>query len=126
MDISLTEIISLISVVLGGGVLFYRQDRKQKELANEVTAIGEWKELYNELKNENKELNSKIDELYGKIEHHRDEKTELRNTILKNTQKIADLELNLLEVSQWKCEVRQCSKRRPPSPITMIDNETDN
>lgn len=123
INIIVTSAVAIVSALGGSSVLYFRQDRKNKELQNEISAISEWQELYKELKEENARLNEKIDELYGKIEYHRDEKTDLRNTILTNAKKISDLEISLVEMSQWKCEVRQCSKRRPPSPITMIDNE---
>lgn len=95
----------------GCGILFYRQERQKKELENNSVAISneassnaEWINLYREVKNE--------------LKDQRDAKIELRN-------EIADLRVEVERLRAWRCERTNCLKRRPPSPITMTEDHTN-
>lgn len=74
----ITALCSLLAAVGGGSIIYVKQNRamketeiklKEKEIkAQEQTfesnEINQWKELYQEVKSENKRLSEKIDELY--------------------------------------------------------------
>ncbi|MBR6311291.1 MAG: hypothetical protein IKR52_08870 [Paludibacteraceae bacterium] len=67
-NIIITSIATLLGV-LGGGtsILFWKQDKKNKELQNEITAISEWKELYLLQKKKNVELEEKVQWLENEV-----------------------------------------------------------
>lgn len=73
-NIIITSIATLLGV-LGGGtsILFWKQDKKNKELQNEITAISEWKELYMLQKKKNVELEEKVQRLENEVYEMRKE-----------------------------------------------------
>lgn len=71
MNVIVTAICSLLSAVGGGSIIYFKQNRAMKEVEVEIkkqesesTEIAQWKELYQEVKLENRRLSEKIDELY--------------------------------------------------------------
>lgn len=100
--------ISLLSVLGGGTWLYFRQERKSKELANENTAIAQWQDLFAQYKSECTEKDAKIDKLYDEIKSHRDEKIKLRN-------EKADLMVENTKLKLTHCEIKGCAKRIPPT-----------
>lgn len=100
----------LSALFVGGGlslILFYKEDKRAKQLKNEKTAIEEWQELNEGLKRRIAELketvvkkDEKIDELYR-------ENTALRDRGDKLSSKVAVL-------SVFRCEEIGCGARRPP------------
>lgn len=107
-------IISGITSILGlsgCGILFYKQERARKEiankgseLANEASTNAEWIKLYKEVKDD--------------LNVQRDAKIELRN-------EIADLRVQVAQLEGWRCSRTNCTKRIPPSAVTMTDDHTN-
>lgn len=74
----ITAVCSLLAAFGGGSIIYVRQNRAMKETeiklkeqeikaqeqTHETNEIMQWKELYQEVKSENKRLSDKIDELY--------------------------------------------------------------
>lgn len=108
----LTIILSIATLIIGGGgLLYYKQNKLAKELENEAKQSEEWRKLYEEMKAEAKERDAKIDDLYTQIKAHRDEKAELRTTI-------ADLQVKVTSLKYTKCEKLYCAERVPPTELT--------
>lgn len=118
LEIILTGVVSLITGA-GAMILFYPQERKSKVLANEALQSEEWHKLYEEERNMREEdrkdweeertrLESKIDSLYEQISHQRDCKAEL-------SKENAKLQVDNTRLCMLKCEVPNCSNRKPPT-----------
>lgn len=98
------------------GFVYYRQNRIAKELENEAKQSEEWRKLYEEMKAEAKERDTKIDSLYDTINQHRNEKAELR-------QQITDLSVKVTAMRFTKCEKLYCADRIPPTELTPKKSE---
>jgi len=71
INIIVTAVCSLLAAIGGGSIIYYKQNRalknaevQGKNVENETKAIDNWQELYQEVKQENLRLSTKIDELY--------------------------------------------------------------
>ena len=99
-----TILVAVLSALLSGGgiagLMFFKENKRAKQLENETTASSQWRELYLDAKGEIRELNNKIDGLYKTI-------GDLRN--LGNGLKTQNAVLTTL-----KCENVACSIRIPP------------
>lgn len=122
----LTVIVSVLSGInlleLIGFILFYRQNKKAKELENdgkqnenidklvETTqkVIDILEDKFNDSENDSKAKGAKIDELLKEKETLISEKFQL----LKEKQRA---ELELIKANYLKCEVQNCPKRQPPT-----------
>lgn len=117
------EIIApVLTVLLGGSGIsiffFYRERKKTKrlendalKLKNEITAAGQWKELFERSDETVRKKDEKIEELYSHNAKLRDENNSL-------TTEIAVVKL-------LKCEVISCDKRIPPlSDLKVITKDT--
>ena len=130
----ITAISSLLSTVLVGTLgtlLYFKEDKKAKQLENEnkniqnETAVNtEWQKLYYEARDQNQVLASKVDELrqeidalFTSIENHRNEKAQLRIELANAKDKIADLREENAILKATKCIVSKCLNRQPPSDI---------
>ena len=104
MDI-VNIVVGVISVLLTSGIfgviIFYRQNKKAKELANDNLVIEQWRELYEKAKTEKEEYKRDFDE----------ERKE--NKILRDQNNALTTENEVLKIQ--KCEVRGCTTRKPPS-----------
>lgn len=110
-------ILSAISTLglTGGTILYFRINRRQKQLENESKSIKNETDLLNIVDKQQEtiaDLMNKQAELINEISTHRDEKVKLRNEIL-------DIKLENERLKLTKCEVRGCTARRPPSETMM-------
>lgn len=87
-NVIVTAVCSLIAAVGGGSIIYFKQNRAMKEVEVEVKKqeaeskeIEQWKDLYNEVKSENKRLSEKIDVLYKKQHELIDEVSDLRASL---------------------------------------------
>lgn len=64
-----SNLISIIGgiVVGGGGVLFYKQNKTNKEITNASMLANEWEKLYREQKAERERNTDKISELSARV-----------------------------------------------------------
>lgn len=109
-------IVGLLSAFGGGSIIYARQTRRLKEIENEAKQSDEWRKLYEEMKKEAVERDRKIDDLYGEISKHRDEKVEMRK-------ELARLEVQVAKLGYTKCEVLYCPDRVPPTELTPKKNK---
>ena len=106
------EIISALATVLGillggGGVLFWKQDKRAKEIENEAHQSDEWRKLYERSEQDSRDKSDKIDRLY-------DEKKELRERFETLMAECAELKIQNKELEYQKCQRFECLKRCPP------------
>lgn len=106
------EIISALTTVLGillggGGVLFWKQDKRAKEIENEAHQSEEWRKLYERSEQDSRDKSDKIDRLY-------DEKKELRERFETLMAECAELKIQNKELEYQKCQRFECLKRCPP------------
>lgn len=120
MDIS--SIISIISGIITSviipmiGIFLFYDSKKRKaeaeavqvETSNISLYAAEWKELYEKKEAKVHELDGKIDSLY--LEKEKD-----RQSIRQLREENNELKLKLQAVMFWKCEVRGCVNREPPT-----------
>jgi uncharacterized protein HemX len=106
------EIISALTTLLGillggGGVLFWKQDKRAKEIENEAHQSDEWRKLYERSEQDSRDKSDKIDRLY-------DEKKELRERFETLMAECAELKIQNKELEYQKCQRFECLKRCPP------------
>jgi uncharacterized protein HemX len=108
-------IMGIISTILIGtnGWLFYKQNKLKKQqeanadmINNEAKQSEEWRKLYIDSKQELKEKEAKIDELYAKISNLRDKEEDLREALAKFEVKYVKDEIKL-------CNRKKCMDREP-------------
>lgn len=118
----ISSLVSSVALPLLGVFLFYDSKKrneaaKAKQSEAEARKIeeeylsaraGEWRKLYEEEREVEKELNAKIDQLYKEKE---DDRLRIRELQEKNT----SLTLENQSLSFKKCEVIGCKDRQPPS-----------
>lgn len=118
----ISSLVSSVALPLLGVFLFYDSKKrneaaKAKQSEAEARKIeeeylsaraGEWRKLYEEEREVEKELNAKIDQLYKEKE---DDRLRIRELQEKNT----SLTLENQSLKFKKCEVRGCKERQPPS-----------
>lgn len=99
-----TIITSLLSGFLTGGslagVVYFKENKRNKQLQNDVLASSQWKELFEKEEAKNEKLNTKLDALYKENSLLRDKNNDLssQNAVLKI----------------HKCEIIGCDNRKPP------------
>lgn len=73
-------------VVGGGGVMFYRQNKSNKEIVNASLLANEWEKLYREQKAERERNSDKINELSARVLEleQKVNRLEIENEQLKN------------------------------------------
>lgn len=106
------EIISALTTLLGillggGGVLFWKQNKRAKEIENEAHQSDEWRKLYERSEQDSRDKSDKIDRLY-------DEKKELRERFETLMAECAELKIQNKELEYQKCQRFECLKRCPP------------
>lgn len=114
---TITAIVSAIStlvVALGGGsLLYHKQNKIAKKIENESSQSAEWRKLYDEMKGELQNKDSKIDEFYKERKKYDVDIADLRK-------RITDLEIMLKGERIYRCELMDCKNRKPPMFITTI------
>lgn len=67
MESWLSFITGIIGLILGSTLMFYRQNKTAKVIANESALSAEWEKLYREQKTENESLRRTLHELQDKV-----------------------------------------------------------
>lgn len=99
-----TIITSLLGGLLTGGglagVVYFKENKRNKQLQNDILASTQWKELFEKEEAKNEKLNAKLDASYKENSLLRDKNNDLstQNAVLKIL----------------KCEIIACEKREPP------------
>lgn len=67
MESWLSFVTGIVGLILGSTLMFYRQNKTAKVIANESALSAEWEKLYREQKNENESLRRTLHELQAKV-----------------------------------------------------------
>lgn len=107
----MTVIVSALSALLGAlggsGLLYFRQNRKLKEIEVEAKQSEEWKKLYETSDTDSREKDHKIDALYS-------ERQGLLERLIEKERVIASKDIEMERLSFARCDVNECRKRKPP------------
>lgn len=92
------NLISIVGglVLGGGGILFYSQNKKAKQIDNDSRVAEEWRKLYVEEKERSDKVECKLDEI---------------------NEKVSVLQIQISELKLYKCTDIKCENRRPPIEI---------
>lgn len=102
----ITAIITAI-VTFAGSFLFYKQEKKSKEIDNEARQSDEWRKLYLESQEDSRRKDQKIDDLYREMAEMR----RITNAL--------ERKVNLNSI--YRCEHLNCPNRIPP--LTSSDKD---
>lgn len=103
MDWTTVLVAVLSSLVSGGGIaglVFFKENKRARQLDNETTASAQWRELYEKSEAKVDGLNLKVDALYKENGYLRDQNDSLK------TQRAV--------LTMYKCETLNCTNRQPP------------
>ena len=98
---------AIIPSGLIGSLLFFRENKRGKQLENESKIIEEWKDLAKMYQNRCDELKATVDSKDAKIEELYRNETAMREKLDKLSSKNAVLEI-------FKCKEISCGNRKPP------------
>lgn len=107
----------------GSTLLYFRQNRKQKDIDNELKEAEAWERMYHEVLAQCKEKDTKIDELRRDVNNLRESKIFLVEENAKEVQRLqaekAELEIKLVECNWYRCERCGCGSRKPKREIDI-------
>lgn len=110
---------SLIPSGLVGTLVFFKENKRSRQLDNESKVIEEWKGIAEMYKNRCEELKATVDAKDEKIEELYRNETTMREKLDKLSSKNAVLEI-------FKCRDISCDKRKPPlSNSKVVANIVD-
>lgn len=116
-------VIGLISGSLSSGfamsLMYFKENKKAKQLQNEKAAIDEWQEIAHERKNRCDELKASLDKKDDKIEGLYKENAQLR-------QRNDSLSSKNAALSILKCRDLACDHRKPPFGNKDPEEQTNN
>lgn len=102
-----TAITGLIPSGILGSVVFYRENKRGKQLENEAKVIVEWQGIADMYKSRCEELKATVDAKDDKIEELYRNETAMRERLDKLSSRNAVLEI-------FKCKEISCGNRKPP------------
>lgn len=100
-------------------LMYYRENKKAKQLENEKAVIDEWQEIAHERKNRCDELKASLDLKDKKID-------ELYKEIALLRQRNDSLSSKNAALSILKCRDLACDHRKPPFGNKCPDEQTNN
>lgn len=122
-NIVVTIITGLFGMISGGGILYFRQEKKLKEVEAkrqeaEVREMesAEWKKLYDESKEDSRQKQNTIDTLTEDRDRWRTESAN-RDVI------IIQKEMEIQRLTFFKCDLLECTNRRPPFLVSEAIEE---
>lgn len=99
-----TIIVAMVSALVSGGgiagLVYFRENKRARQLQNENTASAQWRELYEKSEAKVECQSMKIDALYKENGYLRDQNNSL------TTQRAI--------LASYKCETIGCPDRKPP------------
>ena len=104
-------IVTFISVLLGSGIIFFRETKRAKQLENESRQSEEWRKLYEDSREDSKAKEKRLEvELEKRVELHA---------------KISGYERKLSHYEILYCKEVGCPKREPQLGSTINTFEYD-
>lgn len=126
------SIIGFITTLVGGGILFYKQNKRlklaeamlaernvsAKDLENERTSNQEWIKLYNEQCAYSKRLEAKLQLV-------NDDNKQLRKIEHDYAELDAKQRIIISQLTWSRCDVNECPNRKPPRDYEHISMDID-
>ena len=124
LTIIVSAFCSIIGALSGGGIIYYRQNRRMKEVEVDAKQSDEWKRLYEKSDEDSREKDRKLDALYT-------ERQQMYNQLIERDRTIARKDITIERLRFTRCDVNGCRRRRPPREYETYDtvdkeNEKDN
>ena len=124
IDSIITGVVALFSALLGSSVLYFRQNKRSKEIENELKLAEAWEHLAHEMESKNGDKDIKIDELRKHVNILQGDKIKIIESKQKEIQNLQtelfETRIKSVELNYNKCEVLGCGKRRPPRQLEQI------
>lgn len=128
-------IIGIISTVLTGGLVYYKQNKKYKDLENQLKEIEvdneiikQWERLHQEEKDKNKVLEDRLAELYTHRKQQAEEIAKLKEQVANKEVELAKKDVTIVGLKYCKCIVNECANRKPKrnyeEDFTATDSNT--
>ena len=106
-------IVALIGALSGGGLIFFVQNKRLKEIQVQREESDEWVRLYDQ-------SNKKCDELLERNQKISDEKMKMFDEVLKLKEEIGNLKIKVKELEVCKCVRFACTERQPPKMTYVL------
>lgn len=123
INVIVAAVCGLVGAFGGNTLLYFRQNRKQKDIDNELKEAEAWERMYHEVNAQLKEKDAKIDELRHDVNNLRESKICLVEENAKEVQRLqaekAELEIKLVECNWYRCERCGCGSRKPKREIDI-------
>ncbi len=124
LTIIVSAFCSIVGALSGGGIIYYRQNRRMKEVEVDAKQSDEWKRLYEKSDEDSREKDRKLDALYT-------ERQQMYNQLIERDRTIARKDITIERLRFTRCDVNGCRRRRPPREYETYDtvdkeNEKDN
>lgn len=124
IDSIITGVVALFSALLGSSVLYFRQNKRSKEIENELKLATAWEHLAQEMEEKSKGKDAKIDELRKHVNILQNDKIKIIESKQKEIQglqsELFNTQIRIVELNYNKCEVLGCTKRKPPRQLENI------
>lgn len=121
VNIIVAAVCSVVGAFGGGSLLYFRQNKREKDISNELREADEWEKLYREKEQKCDAKDAKIDELRKHINSLQEERIRLIADSSDKQQelqgKVSQLRTEMIECNWYRCEVCGCKNRRPPREI---------
>lgn len=121
IDSIITGVVALLSALLGSSVLYFRQNKRSKEIENELKLAQAWEHLAQEMESKNGEKDSKIDELRKHVNILQSEKIKIIESKQKENQSLQaelfETRIKSIELKYNECRIAGCPKREPPREL---------
>lgn len=123
INIVVTAVCAIVGAFGGGTLLYFRQNKRQKDIDNELKEANEWEKMYHEKETKCNIKDAKIDELRHDINNLREGKTSLieenANRVQVLQAEVFDLRMKLAESNWYRCERCGCQSRKPKREIDI-------
>lgn len=123
INIVVTAVCAIAGAFGGGTLLYFRQNKRQKEIDNELKVADGWEKMYHEKEAKCNAKDAKIDELRRDINNLREGKISLVEEHIKEVEQLQaevfDLRLKLAESNWYRCERCGCQSRKPKREIDI-------
>lgn len=123
VNIIVAAVCSIVGAFGGGSVLYFRQNKREKDISNELREADEWEKLYREKEQKCDAKDAKIDELRNHINLLQEERIRLIAESSAKQQEmsgqVSQLRTEMIECNWYRCEVCGCKNRQPPREIEI-------
>lgn len=123
INIVVTAVCAIAGAFGGGTLLYFRQNKRQKDIDNELKEANEWESMYREERERCDSKERKIDELRHDVNNLREEKIKISEAhseiLMALEEEKCKLQIKLNECNWYRCERCGCQSRKPKREIDI-------